>query len=72
MFQPDIKQTSILTIPRLEVLYLVLFIADQRRSYCSACPVLQRKKHFVHCQKATQIVLPSETDQKNQTTDTLS
>jgi len=25
--------------------------------------VLQRRKHFVCCQKATQIVLPPETDQ---------
>jgi len=53
MAQPDGKQTSILTILRLQVLYLVLVIADPRRSFCSACPVLQKKKHFVPCQKAT-------------------
>ena len=34
-----------------------------RRSCCSACPVLQSKKHFVCRQKAAQIVLPPETDQ---------
>ena len=32
--------------------YLVLVIADPRRSCCSACPVLQSKKHFVCRQKA--------------------
>jgi len=63
MAQPDGKQTSILTTLRLQVLYLVLIIADPRRSCYSACPVLQRKKHFVRRQKAIQIVLPSETDQ---------
>jgi len=62
MAQPDGKQTLILTILRLQVLYLVLVIADPRRSCCSACSVLQRKKHFVRRQKATQIVLPLETD----------
>jgi len=34
-----------------------------QQSCCSACPVLQRRKHFVHCPKATQIVLPPEADQ---------
>jgi len=62
MAQPDGKQTSILTILRLQVRYLVLVIADPRRNCCSACPVLQRKKYFVRRQKATQIKLPSETD----------
>jgi len=36
---------------------------DPRRSCCSACPVLQRRIHFVGRQKATQIVLPPETNQ---------
>jgi len=62
MAQPDGKQTSILTILRLQILYLVLVIADPRRSCCSACPVPQRKKHFVRRQKATQIMLPPEID----------
>ena len=43
--------------------YLVLVIADPRRSCCSACPVFQRNKHFVCHQKAALIVLPPETDQ---------
>jgi len=63
MAQPDGKQTLILTILRLQVLYLVLVIADPWRSCCSACPMLQRKKHFVRRQKATLIMLPSETDE---------
>ena len=50
-------------ILRMQVLYLVLVIVDPRRSCCSACPVLQSKKHFVCRQKAAQIVLPPETDQ---------
>ena len=53
-----------ITILRMQVLYLVLVIADPRRSCCSACPVLQRKKHFVCRQKAAQIVLPSELTNK--------
>jgi len=65
MAQPDGRQASILTILRMQVVYLVLVIADPRRSCCSACPMLQRRKHCVHCQKATQIVLPPETDQYN-------
>ena len=62
MAQPDGQQASIMTTLRMEVLYLVLVIADPRRSCCSACPVLQSKKHFVCRQKAAQIVLPPETD----------
>ena len=54
----------------MQVLYLVLVIAYPRRSCCSACPVLQRKKHFVCRQNAAQIVLPPETEQYSQTTDT--
>ena len=42
------------------LLYLVLAVADTRRSCCS---VFQRKKHFVCRQKAAQIVLPPETNQ---------
>jgi len=63
MAQPDGKQALILTILRLQVLYLLLVIADPRRSCCSACPVFQRKKHFARRQKATLIVLPPEIDQ---------
>jgi len=63
MVQPDGRQASILTILRMQVLYPVLVIADPRRSCCSACPVLQRRKNLVCRQKATQIVLPPETDQ---------
>ena len=37
--------------------------ARWQTSLTSAFPVLQTKKHFVRRQKATQIVLPSETDQ---------
>jgi len=59
MAQPDGRQASILTILRLQVLYLVLVIADPQCSCCSACPV----QHFVGHQKATQIVLPPETNQ---------
>jgi len=62
MAQPDGKQALILTILPLQVLYLVLVIADPGHSCCSACPVLQRKKHFVRCQKATLIVLQPEID----------
>jgi len=61
MAQPDGKQASILIILRMQVLCLVLVIADPWRSCCSVCPVLQRRKHFVGRQKATQIVLPPET-----------
>ena len=63
MAQPNVEQASIITILRMQVLNLVLVIADPRRSCCSACPGLQRKKHFVCRQKAAQIVLPLETDQ---------
>jgi len=63
MAQPDDKQALILTILRLQVLYLILLIADPRRSCCSVCPVLQRNKHFVRRQKATLIVLQPEIDQ---------
>jgi len=66
MAQPDGKQAFILTILRLQVLYLVLVIANPRRSCCSACPVLQRKKHFVRCEKATLIGLSPEINQQNQ------
>jgi len=59
----DGRQASILTILHMQVLCLVLVIADPWCSCCSACPVLQRRKHFVGCQKATQIVLPPETNQ---------
>jgi len=52
MAQPDGKQALILTILRMQVLYLVLVIAEPRRSCCSACPVLQRKKHFARRQKS--------------------
>jgi len=38
-------------------------IVDPQCSYCSACPVLQRTKHLVCRQKATQIVLPPKIDQ---------
>jgi len=65
MAQPDGRQVSILTILRMQVLYLVLVITDPWRSCCSVCLVLQRRKHCVRCQKATQIVLPPETDQYN-------
>ena len=54
----DGSQASIITIFRMQVLYPV-----PRRSCCSACSVLQSKKHFVCRQKAAQIVLPPETDQ---------
>jgi len=64
MAQPDGKQALILTtILRLQVLYLVVVIADPRRSCCSACPVLQRKKQFARRQKTTQIMLPPEINQ---------
>jgi len=63
MAQPDGRQPLILTILRMQVLYLVLVIADPWHSCCSAYPVLQRRKHFVGRQKATQIVLPPETNQ---------
>jgi len=63
MAQPDGRQASNLTILCLQVHYLVLVIAEPWCSCCSACPVLQRKIHFVHYQKATQIVLLPETDQ---------
>ena len=61
----DGSQVSIIIVLSMQVLYLVLIIADPRRSCCSrsACPALQRKKHFVFRQKAAQIVLPPETDQ---------
>jgi len=57
------QMATILTILRLQVLYRVLVIADPRRSCCSTCPVLQKKKHFVRRQKAVLIVLPPEIDQ---------
>jgi len=63
MAQPDDRQPSILTILRMQVLYLVPVIADPRRSCYFACPVLQRRKHFVGRQKAAQIVLPPENNQ---------
>jgi len=53
----DGRQTSTLTILRIQVLYLVLVIAGPQHSCCSACHALHRRKHFVHCQKATQIML---------------
>jgi len=65
MAQPDGRQALILTILCMQVIYLVLVIADPRHSCCSACPVFQRRKHFVCRQKATQIMLPPETDQLN-------
>jgi len=72
MAQPYDRQLLILTILRMQVLYLVLVIADPQCSCCCACPVLQRRKHFVRRQKATQIVLPPETDQLNLTNNTWS
>ena len=54
----DGSQASVTTILRMQVLYLVLVIADPWRSCCSACPVLQSNKHLVCRQKAAHIVLP--------------
>ena len=39
------------SILRMQVLYLVLVIADPRHSCCSACPVFQKKKYFSFTKK---------------------
>jgi len=49
----DGRQASILTIIHMQVLYLVLVIEDPWRSCYSACPVLQRRKHFAHREKVS-------------------